>query len=296
MSRHLTIQPKGDKGRAFSAEMLSYATADALWNHADTRVTRPLWAVFAGPSEALRAFVENLRLGNVASVGLERGAERFEFQRSVPFRWWTRPLPAGGSVTSVAHPSLLSWRAPVEDDYRYRFMVLPSVRWLGNQRFDQDRASRLLDRLIRSSERDGIAVEHGRYDPVLNDYVRKSKIRVEVQDHNGRIVAEPLQDLLGYGALLLHYLDHRLPLPIPRDPVFGAWLLLVSQYGNGPAHMATRSSVYDRGAGAIGYVVHEPGAAGCAPGFVFSAQKNDLPGVSKWIAREVSRWATVGGM
>jgi len=296
----LTIQPKGEKGRAFSADLVAHATADLLWNDTDTNCTRPLWAVFAGPSEQLRAFTENLRLGHVASSGTDRGASRFEFLKSAPYRWWTRLLPAGGSCTTVAHPSFLSWRVPAEDAFRYRFLVIPARSWLAAQRFDLGRASLTLDRLLASSIADEVATDseyvstdYETY-PYRNIYRIKTRIRVE---------GEPLADLLGYGALLLHYLDHRLPLPIPRDPVFGAWLLLVGHYGRGPVRLQSRIvSRYDE---RIGYVVETPDAAGCAPGFVFSGHwlmgqrlsgEAELQAIAGWLAREVKRWSDVGGL
>lgn len=287
----LTIEPKGEKGRAFGAECLSYATADRLWVDSQTTHKRPVWATFAGPSEALRAFGENLRLGHAARHSTHsytsRGDTRFEFLRSVPYRWWTRPLPAGGSMLNVAHTSILSWRVPPEESLRYKFMVIPALSWIEAQRFDVDAARADLGRLIKSSVRDEIAT---------TSWDRKSKIDIEGLAERG--FGERLHTLIGYGALLLHYMDHRLPLPIPRDPVFGAWLLLVGHYGDGPVSLNSRTS--SEAQRYLGVEVHEPSASGCASGFTFHGYQGSgdvvLKRISDWLAREVRRWADVVGV
>lgn len=289
----LTIEAKGGKGRSFTAECLTYATADRLWVDADTNARRPIFAVFAGPSEELRAFTENLKLGHAASEGTkERGATRYEFLRSVPYRWWTRALPAGGSVTSVAHPSLLSWRLPLEDAYRYRFVALPSLAWMASQRHDVGAARVVLDRLRASALADHVAPTYDRevYEGGRRTVLYKSA--VELDSPHG----EPLSAMLGYGTLLLHYLDARLPLPIPRDPVFGTWLLLLSHYTNGAVHIGGRPGRDDHYR--RGLFVHEPQAAGLTGGFMFGigrAPDVELTEISTWIAREVQRWHRVSG-
>lgn len=301
----LTIAPKGEKGRAFSADMIAHATADVLWTDAD-KARRPLWAVFAGPSEQLRAFTENLRLGHAATVGTERGATRYEFLKSTPYRWWTRALPAGGSVTTVGHPSLLSWRVPTEEAYRYRFLVLPARSWLAAQRFDLSGVRETLEALQASATKDRIATVLESRDYRTSREIYKSRLQIEAPaPHDIWKPArqpEPLSDLLGYGALLLHYLDHRLPLPVPRDPVFGLWLLLVGHHGEGPIRLAGRDLHDDHyGKTRIGYHVETPESAGCAPGFVFSPgiaaqfRTSDLDAIKFWLAREVQRWADVTG-
>lgn len=297
---NVTIQPKGDKGRAFSADLVAYAVADRLWTPAASpNVERPLWAVFAGPSEALRAFVENLRLGNPAAVGKGNGARRFEFLRSAPYRWWTRPLPAGGSCTVAAHPSLLGWQAPVEDAYRYRFLVLPARAWMDAQTFDLDGARAILNRLIGSALSDGIAktLDRDEYRAGQRIEVYSSKIVVDPNPaHRApEVGAEGAHALLGYGALLLHYLDHRLPLPLPRDPVFGAWLLLVGHYEGRFTRIQSRMGdlvFHERDADH--YLVETPSAAGVAPGFLFNGGSSLEP-IAEWLAREVSRWFRVVG-
>lgn len=289
----LMIDPKGDKGRSFRAELVSYATADTLWNGTDTNAERPIWAVFAGPTEELRAFVENLRLGNPASTSRERGAKRFEFIRSAPYRWWVRALPADGSCATVVHPSILGWQQPVEDNLRLRFAVLPALSWLAAQRFDEDRARVLLDRLLAHATREGVAVQTDRWDYDSRQYTYKTKIDLEVR-HDKRLIGESLHDLLGYGALLLHYLDHRLPLPLPRDPVFGTWLLLLGHYeGRCLTTIHSRRRTQDRYGEK--YVVDNPDKSGCAEGFIFHAGYSEVSHLSEWLGREVQRWFAVGG-
>jgi hypothetical protein len=294
----LTIAPKGEadaKGRAFSADLIAHVTADALWNDAETKNVRPIWAVFAGPAEQIRAFSANLLLGNVAMHGKDRGATRFEFLRSAGYRTWTRPLPAGGVVTTFCLPSLLSWAVPVAEEHRFKFACLPSLRWLAAQKFDLDTARRRLLTLEMLAFESGIARQLERHDWSTGRNIHSPAMKL------GGIEDAQLHRFLGYGVQLLHYMDHRLPFPIPRDPVFGAWLLLVG-VENGPIRMTERAAHRDRGFYRDESMkVADVASAGAAPGFIFAPRfipdchlSADLDTqasyLGNWLGAEVQRW------
>lgn len=260
---HLTIEPKGEKGRAFAAEMVAYAECDRLWTRADVPNTRPIWAVFAGPAEELRAFVANLLQGAIASDG-QRAGKRVQMMRSAGYRFWTRALPNGGACTTFVLPDLLGWTPPVDDTLRHRFAILPAREWVDAQRVDVARAAALLPRLAGAPDKDTL--------PNLHRF-------------------------LVYGALFLHYLDQRLPLPMPRDPVFGLSLLLsaserswasipegrrVDPWGHQQSYRVVnpeRAGVY-------------PGLSFCPPGGSLEQQRADL---AEWIGAVVQRWYNVTG-
>ena len=265
----LTIAPKGEKGRAFSAHLLSYAVADTLWVSADNRATRPIWAVLAGPSEQLRAFTANLLLGAVATDGKDRGGFQMEIQRSAPYRSWTRQLAGGGSTVTFALPGLLGWAPPLREEHRFRFIILPERAWVDAQRFDLDDAA---DMLAGLSAHEAAETRHTPIPPLSADLLHR---------------------FLGYGGLLLHYLDARLPLPLPRSPVFGAWLIVHAIERHymiaAPERPASRW-----GHGRDVYTVSTPERAGVYPGVMFRGH-DDQEQNARWLGREVARWFTCGG-
>lgn len=278
------IEPKGEKGRAFHAELVAWAKAD-FWTDGD-KATRPVWAVFAGPAEQLRAFVANLLEGGVAKEdkGWQKGGERFEFMRSAGYMVTTRTLEDGSAVATFALRWALTWECPAEPARALSFVVLPPLAWVAEQRFDETRAIGLLRRL----EADTVIRDQFMEDEWRGSVrTRQSQIRID------KVIESELHRMLAYGALLLHYLDHRLALPIPRDPVFGAWLLLLGHVA-GPIKIAGRPVPGDTwGSNQRWYKVEDAEAAGASPGFLFHAGGFDVPA---WLAREVQRFMRAGGM
>lgn len=289
------IEPKGERGRSFEATCVTYATANRLWRQDDSNTIRPVWAVFAGSAQETNAFAENLLLGNVAKSNLEprkKDIRRMEFVRSAGYRHWVRTLSSGGAVHTFALPSLLDATPPTEERLRLRFVAIPARAWLAQQTFDLDTARVRLNVLVDL----WVAESRPRYERETPDERRKGLV---LSDDPLTVSDERLHYLLGLGALLLHYLDARNPRPVPRDPVFGAWLVLLGRRG-GPLRLDNEG--HDR---AEYYDVYQPEKAGACPGFMFSptlikrkpetAHLDEPDLLGNWLAPEVMRWVKAGG-
>jgi hypothetical protein len=301
----MIIAPKSAGGARFTADLVAYAEAGAAWpgGGADGAI-RPVWAVLCAPEEQLRAFTANVVLGHPANSllpGYEtRGSVRLELLRSAGYRHWTRLLPGGGAVVTFVLPEIMAWELPPDPERRAVFGCMPALSWLAAQRFDVAAARSALVRLGDDAyQRDGV----GRGVVQAHDYNRR------LDTHGPKLALGALDDAtlhryLGYGAALIHYADNRLRYPIPRDPVFGAWLLLVG-VENGPISMAERRTVTEWARPEDKprdlWVTHRPEAAGCAPGFLFNvarkawwstaAQRETF--LREWLAGEVQRWYRV---
>jgi hypothetical protein len=292
----LVIDKKEGKGRAFSAELVAYAEADPLWNTTDTKNHRPIWAVFAGPAEQLRAFSANLLLGHLATDGKDRDAERFEFLKSAGYRAWTRPLPAGGVAVTFCLPHLLSWQVPQDEELHHKFAVIPALELISGWTFDLDVALRLLLAMESSAFNDGIGRREDGYD--WSTQTSSYSPALKIDDLEGH---KDLHRFLSYGALLLHYLEHRLPQPLPRSPVFGAWLFLLGIEQGCVRSTERQSEEQRRYSRTSAYVVTGAEKAGAADGFTFngahlggSSEKRGKA-IAEWIGAEVVRWHKIGG-
>jgi len=303
----MVIEPRNSGGRSFTADLIAHASTKRTWAGDDADTIRPVWAVFAGPTEQLRAFVANLKLGHQAMTVLPRfdtrGAVRLELLRSAGYTQWVRDLPGGGSAVTFVLPQVMSREIPSEPHMRARFACMPSLSWLAAQRHDLATARNVLVRLeLDAYEQDGVGrgvVEQG------NHYNSKSAV------YGPKLALASLSDAelhryLGYGAALVQCMDERLRYPVPRAALFGAWLLLVG-VENGPISMvkeertvvadALTSTLRSSGSPYL-WTVHRPEAAGCAPGFLFNilrlthywregAAEECL---QKWLSVEVRRW------
>lgn len=216
----LTIAPKGDKGRIFAADLLAYLQADFLWeNGGNGQGTRPVWMVLASSEHEMRAFVANLLSGRPAERGgrYSRATDRFEILKSAGYLRYSKRI-GNGVVTTFLLPDLFRIDPGMVDPSGIRFCVLPAKAWVAAQRFDLEAARRRLLDLADVSEAD------------IHELVRTYNPR-------GSLLTPLLSDdglhlLLSEGSLLLAYLDRRCRFPILFDPVFGAWLALVTQYRN----------------------------------------------------------------
>ena len=301
------IEPKGERGRSFETTCVAYATADKLWRQDDGNTMRPVWAVFAGSAQEVSAFAENILLGHVAKSDLrpkQRDVTRMEFVRSAGYRHWSRTLSSGGAVHTFALPSLLDATPPTEDRLRLRFVAIPARAWLAQQTFDLDAARVRLDALVE------LLVTERRFEAHRqNDASRNYRQEIVLTDDPRTVADGRLHYLLGLGALLLHYLDARNPRPVPRDPVFGAWLVMLGRR-DGPLRTEADTSYSSDGGN---YDVYQSEKAGALPGFMFSpsligAQRRSGPWdkpvretrdeptmLGDWLAPEVMRWVKAGG-
>jgi hypothetical protein len=135
----LTIEPKGEKGRAFTAKMVAFVRADALWREGGGRgdnTVRPVWAMLAGSQDELRPFMANLRMGRPAASGRHR---KFEFIKSVRWRVIHQREPEGVLAT-IYHPDLFEPDPGMVDPDRIDFVVMVDQEWASAQVCDHERA------------------------------------------------------------------------------------------------------------------------------------------------------------
>lgn len=193
----ITIEPKGDKGRSFSAELLAHAEADALWESGgtSTNATRPVWAVLGGSELEMKAFMANLLTGRIAEQAKHT---RFEFLRSVGWAHHTVKI-GGGAVTTLYLPELFRIDPGMVDPDMVRFVVIPPKAWVESQCFDLAEARSVFKRL---SGEPWVATD--------------AEVHLRLAE----------------GVLFLSYLDRRCRYPIPFAPALGAWLVMRFQsYG-----------------------------------------------------------------
>ena len=301
----LIIEKKEGKGRSFSAELVSWAEADPLWNTTETKNRRPIWAVFAGPAEELRAFTANLLLGHVASNRAankwngrrDKEAECFEFLKSAGYRAWTRPLPAGGVAVTFCLPHLLSWTVPQNEDFHHKFAVIPALSQISAWRFNLEAAFNQLRALEDAAFAAGVARHDDGYDwrALISHYSPAMKL--------AELKPAELHRHLCYGALLLHYLESRLAQPLPRVPTFGAWLFLlgIEQGAIRTPERKSRDQERSGYAWEAAFQTTDPDRAGAAPGFSFNGARfggtpeQQAKAIREWLGAEVVRWFNVTG-
>ena len=131
----LTIAPKkGAKGRTFRAFLLSYLTANSLWDCGSTdKAKRPVYLAFAATDQEARAFTANLRTGRRAVVGnayghdegaievLKTSGHRFVFQRR-----------GGATIVTAFLPELFELDPGLLGE-RVSFIWAPPTWWVERQ-------------------------------------------------------------------------------------------------------------------------------------------------------------------
>lgn len=253
----LTIAPKGEKGRSFSAELLAVAQADSLWEGGGTSsdAKRPVWMVLGGSELELRAFMANLMTGKVAVEDSRRHnfdalrGTKYEILRSAGYAHHTLKV-GGGAVTTLYLPDLFCLDPGMVDPEYVRFVVVPPKAWVAAQSFDLDEARTLVERL--------------------------SGTRWDVKD------AE-IHDKLAEGVLFLSYIDRRCRYPIPFSPALGAWLMMVCEQRKMLFRPTSHYSYsYNRE-----YQVEGAERVQALPGFAFNA-KHDVLG--EVLSTEIRRW------
>lgn len=129
------------KGRVFHAILLASVEADLLWPGGLTSNdnVRPVWAMFAGSDQELRAFVANLQMGrkaNLPRAGYRRGKEeRLEFLKSAGYQTiWQREEE--GSIVTLFLPELFQMDPGMVDQIGIKFVLLPTSEWHSRQVVD----------------------------------------------------------------------------------------------------------------------------------------------------------------
>lgn len=137
--QELTIQSETKKGRAFSATMLNCIVANQFWPEGkinETKVSRPVYASFAGTEAELRAFIANLRSGRKAqsanSSSYRWNHNTFEFLRSIKYRFlWQKHQE--GSICTVFLPDLFIIDPGIIESDEIKFIMLPTLETIQNQ-------------------------------------------------------------------------------------------------------------------------------------------------------------------
>lgn len=148
--RPVHIEPKSEgKGRTFHALMLASVEADLLWSGGQSDNMRPIWAMFAGSQQELRAFMANLATGRFAVVdrnGYRSGKQdRIEFLRSARYQTiWQREDE--GCVATMYLPDLFKLDPGMVNPAGVGFVLLPTQEWHARQSIDTAPLARHLER------------------------------------------------------------------------------------------------------------------------------------------------------
>lgn len=265
----LVIAPKGDKGRSFSAELLAYVEANYLWEFGSSGdATRPIWMVVAGSEQEMRSFNANLLTGKKAEVDKGKHSSgsvtRYEILKSGNYLHYSRKI-GNAVVTTYLLPDLLRIDPGMVDPKHIRFAILPTRAWVQAQTFDLAAARARILALA------GLTLED------IESLKRK-------YDSIGELFAPLLTDaglhhLLAEGSLFLAYLDRRCRYPLTFDPVFGAWLILISTH----RRLLTRGERTYAAAFKVEGVEH----LNMSPGFGFHASHETFGEV---LSEEIRRW------
>lgn len=186
----ITIQTGNEKkGRSFSVELLSYVSANRLWDggHTDTQKIRPVWMAFGGSQQECRIFWANLRKGRVAEYS---NIMRFEIMKSANYQFHIQKLE-DGVVYYVYLQDLFLMNPGMVDPKSISFVVLPPKLWIEQQPPPSEAMLAYLQKLGMQ--------------PMCD-----------------------MQWLASVSMLFLLYLDRRTRYPIPNDPCFAAQLFLQS--------------------------------------------------------------------
>lgn len=267
MTTRLSILPKGDKGRVFSAELLAHAEADSLWENGGTGDGhRPIWMVIAATEQEMRSFLANFLAGRPAVMGnshRKSASDKIEVLRSSGFAYHSRRL-GGGMVTTIYLPDLFRLDPGMVDTAGVKFVVLPPKAWVVAQKFDITQAR---ERLLSLANLDLATIaQNEALSGILDD--------------------DQLHVLLAEGSLLLAYLDRRCRYPIPFDPIFGAWLLITSQ-----VHRLMSRPDGRYGSRRDMYRIEGAENVNVLPGFAFGASHEAL---GQLLSTEVRRWHNIG--
>jgi hypothetical protein len=193
----LRIEPKGDRGRSFSATLLASAEADPLWEggrtSGDTR--RPVLLVLAGSETELRPFVANLLTSRAA---LFNKKDRLEILKSAGYETFWQRHPEG-AIATLYLPELLDLDPGMVEPTGARFVCLAGDDWLRSDPVDDLRA-------------------------VVSHAMRASDHTYDFRDWPG----VSLDTLAPVSRLFAAMLDRRTRCPIVADPRFHLQLLVAA--------------------------------------------------------------------
>ncbi len=187
------------KGRGFEATILSFITADGLWEHGstDNKTLRPVMAWFHASPTALKTFMMNLRLGYPASVELG-------YKSQAVFEWLKSGVPVmsqqlvnvDNAVTLLYTPNLCNIHSTmVAADENIR-AVVPTPSWWIDQQIEHLRPSDHEDlaiaiRLFNTDYPRSVSVSY-------EQHVRFALTGMRTLAYLDRRIARPLITSFGY--------------------------------------------------------------------------------------------------
>jgi hypothetical protein len=152
--RNVWIEPKSEgKGRTFRAVLLATVEADLLWSGgaSGSDNMRPVWAMFGGSDQELRAFMANLTSGRRVTCEKRYGyyrsgkEDRFEFLRSAHYQTiWQKEEE--GSLATIFLPELFKIDPGMVDPQGIGFVLLPTQEWHEQQSLPTAALARHLER------------------------------------------------------------------------------------------------------------------------------------------------------
>jgi hypothetical protein len=245
--RRITIAPPTEgKGRSFSATLLASVEADLLWpgGHTAGETIRPVWAMFAGSDQEMKAFVANLTMGRKATMPRDgyyrRGKEeRMEFLKSARYQQFAQRMPEG-TVVTVYLQDLFQIDPGMVDPDGIRFILLPTQEWDSEQKID--------------------------HRPLYEHVVQCGYSLTE----------EFIADLAPTSYLFAAYVDRRTRCPLVADPKFYMQLMLACLQNGLATFAAPRDAYYNDKLG-FGvhqnkmYVEYETSDVGLRPGIAFNS-------------------------
>lgn len=265
--RDVVIAPADEgKGRTFRATLLASVEADLLWPGGLTAGDniRPVWAMFAGSDQELRAFSANLQMGRKVTFpkrGYYRSKEdRMEFLKSAGYRMaWQREEE--GSLLTVFLPELFQIDPGMVDPIGIKFILLPTQAWHAAQTIED------LGAMIRHVE-------------VLN---------------GGSPVPEWVAEWVPTAFLFAAYLDRRTCCPLVADSRFFLQLMLACLRDGVATFTSPAGYHYNRD---LGFGVHSSrqyiedsiSDVGLRPGIAFNADHETF---EKLLADEVERFFAI---
>lgn len=259
-------QTESGKGRTFRAMLLASVEADLLWSggEATTDNARPIWAMFAGSEQELRAFMANLIGGRKATFpqrwgGYRRKADCLEILRSAGYRvTWQREEE--GCLATIFLPELFQIDPGMVDPKGATFVLLPTQEWQGSQTIDPSPL-----------------MEHARRCGYANDAIPDEQLAAWA----------PLSFLFSA------YLDRRTRCPLPADGRFYLQLMLSCLKYKLASFSTVPNRSWDEGFGchqAQQYHEFDTAEVGLLPGLAF---KSDHENLEKLLAHEVEQFFKV---
>lgn len=193
------------KGRVFSALVMGYMEANALWDlGASGEAVRPVWFTFVTSDAQARPFLANLQTGRKCQTDTRHGKRSFELMRSAGYEWVQQRVRGGSTVVTAFLPDLFRLDPGMVDPLGIKFIAAPSIDWM---------------------------TEHRKQIHVEGDLVAFLKRACPFLGHQERWgasvpSAEEVAPMLPLASLFCAYLDRRVRFPLLGDPRFQMQLFL----------------------------------------------------------------------